>query len=38
MKINVNVFIGSAMCILIIAVIGGLYRMNKDQDTWRPGD
>lgn len=38
MKINVNVFIGSAMCILIIAVIGGLYRMNKDQGTWRPGD
>ena len=38
MKINVNVFIGSAMCVLIIAVIGGLYRMNKDQDTWRPGD
>ena len=38
MKINVNVFIGSAMCILIIAVIGGLYRMNKNQDTWRPGD
>lgn len=38
MKINVNVFVGSAMCILIIAVIGGLYRMNKDQDTWRPGD
>ena len=38
MKINVNVLIGSAMCILIIAVIGGLYRMNKDQDTWRPGD
>lgn len=38
MKINVNVLIGSAMCILVIAVIGGLYRMNKDQDTWRPGD
>ena len=38
MKINVNVFVGSAMCILIIAVIGGLYRTNKDQDTGRPGD
>ena len=38
MKINVNVLIGSAMCILVIAVIGGLYRMNKDQDTWRPSD
>ena len=38
MKINVNVLIGCAMCILVIAVIGGLYRMNKDQDTWRPGD
>lgn len=38
MKINVNVLIGSAMCVLIIAVIGGLYRMNKDQDTWRPSD
>ncbi len=38
MKINVNVLIGCAMCILVIAVIGGLYRINKDQDTWRPGD
>ena len=38
MKLNINVLIGCALCVVLIGVFGGLSRTADSRDDWRPGD
>ena len=38
MKLNINVLIGCALCVVLIGVFGALNRTADSRDDWRPGD
>ena len=38
MRVNVNVLIGFLLCVLILCGVGGMLRVDENQDAWHPNE